>query len=41
MPGGRARKYIRLTPKGRRVFDDATSMLLRMLPTAAAGRGRR
>jgi DNA-binding PadR family transcriptional regulator len=38
--GGRARKYIRLTPRGRRVFDDATAMLLRMLPSPA-GKGHR
>jgi DNA-binding PadR family transcriptional regulator len=35
MQGGRSRKYCRLTPLGRRVFADATSMLLRMLPQAA------
>jgi DNA-binding PadR family transcriptional regulator len=38
--GGRSRKYVKLTALGRRVFDDATTMLLKMLP-ATAGRGRR
>jgi DNA-binding PadR family transcriptional regulator len=41
VPGGRARKYIRLTPRGRRVFDDATAMLLRMLPSPAMAGPRR
>ena len=41
VPGGRARKYIRLTPRGRRVFDEATAMLLRMLPSPAAAGPRR
>jgi len=30
--GGRARRYARLTPLGRRTLDEATEMLLRMLP---------
>lgn len=39
--GGRSRKHACLTPMGRRVFDDATSMLLRMLPDTAPHRGSR
>lgn len=39
--GGRARKHVCLTALGRRVFDDATERLLRMLPSAAGGRESR
>ena len=38
--GGRARKHACLTPAGRRVFDEASARLLRMLP-GAAGRSSR
>jgi PadR family transcriptional regulator PadR len=36
--GGRSRKHALLTPQGRRALDDATSMLLKMLPGAAPQR---
>jgi PadR family transcriptional regulator PadR len=37
--GGRARKYVRLTPRGRQALQTSTAMLLRILP-AVAGHGR-
>lgn len=40
VPGGRARKYARLTAEGRRALAHSTRMLARMLPMAEAG-GRR
>ncbi len=41
VPGGRARKYARLTPEGRRALQHATAMLQRILPGLAADGGRR
>ena len=41
IPGGRARKHVNLTPRGRAGLDRATAMLLRMLPDAVAGGGAR
>lgn len=41
IPGGRARKYANLTPRGRAVLERAADMLLKMLPDAAAGGGAR
>jgi len=38
--GGRARKHVCLTSIGRRVFDEASARMLRMLP-GTAGRGSR
>ena len=35
--GGRARKHACLTAAGRRAFDEAASMMLRMLPGTARG----
>ena len=39
--GGRSRKYVRLTPAGRRALHHSTTMLTRMIPALAAPRGRR
>jgi PadR family transcriptional regulator PadR len=44
VPGGRARKYARLTPAGRHALRESTAMLRRMIPAlsgAARERGRR
>ena len=41
MQGGRARKHACLTPLGRRTLDEATEMLLRMLPSPSATKGGR
>jgi PadR family transcriptional regulator, regulatory protein PadR len=35
--GGRARKYARLTPAGRRALQHSTAMLARMIPSLADG----
>lgn len=44
VPGGRARKYYRLTPAGGRALAHAASMMSRMMdgfrPVPAAGKGR-
>ena len=41
VPGGRAKKYARITPEGRRALQHATAMLQRILPGLAADGGRR
>jgi DNA-binding PadR family transcriptional regulator len=41
VPGGRSKKYARLTPEGRRALRHATAMLQRILPGLAAGGGRK
>ena len=41
MQGGRARKHACLTALGKRVLDEATDMLLRMLPTPSGSKGGR
>lgn len=41
VPGGRARKYVRLTAAGERALDHSTAMLAQMIPALAAARGRR
>lgn len=41
VPGGRAKKYARLTPEGRRALAHATAMLQRILPGLAAGGARK
>ena len=35
VPGGRARRLVRLTPEGRRALGHSTSMLARILPAEA------
>jgi PadR family transcriptional regulator, regulatory protein PadR len=37
VPGGRARKYARLTAAGRRALQHSTAMLARMIPSLAEG----
>lgn len=39
VPGGRARKFARLTPAGRRALEASTRMLVRMLPALSDGSG--
>ena len=39
--GGRSRKHVQLTATGRRVFDEATEMLLKMLPNLAGAKESR
>lgn len=41
IPGGRSRKFARLTPEGRRTLDHSAAMLARMLPGMAGHRGAR
>jgi|SRR5690606_29852771 DNA-binding PadR family transcriptional regulator len=41
VPGGRSRKFARLTPEGRRMLEHSTAMLARMLPGLAGPRGSR
>jgi DNA-binding PadR family transcriptional regulator len=38
IPGGRARRLVRLTAEGRRTLSHATSMLARILPAFEGGR---
>ena len=41
VPGGRSKKFAKLTPEGRRALHHATAMLHRILPGLAAGGGRK
>jgi hypothetical protein len=39
--GGRARKFARLTPAGRRALQHSTAMLARMIPVLSGDAGGR
>lgn len=41
VPGGRSKKFAKLTPEGRRALQHATAMLWRILPAAPAHGGRK
>ena len=41
IPGGRSKKFARVTPEGRRALEHAAAMLQRILPGFARGGGHR